>query len=217
MLSSRKSILYLAAFLGLLLLTPLKANASVIEDQAIGLINQERQKQNLQPLSYSENLYNASFAHNKTMVECSKKYGNSPCFTHTVTLLGEQTLLNRIKATGYKAQAVAENIAWGHTTAGGIIGAWMASSGHKANIMGNYKDVGCSYVSPYWTCDFGRPSVAAGSSATPTPTKVPSATPTKLPTPTVELVTPTNIAPTVPSSTGKPWWCVYAPTFNLCQ
>ncbi len=214
MLFSKKSILAAAFLLGLLFFTPIKVNASTIEDEAVSLINTERQKQNLSPVAYSEKLYKASLAHNNMMVECAKKYGNTSCFTHTVTLLNEQTLLNRIKATGYNAQAVAENIAWGYSTSGGIIGAWMASSGHRANITGNYKDIGCSYVAPYWTCDFGRSLSSQQPSSTPTPTKVAaSPTPTK-----ASSITPTLISPSIPVPTnGKPWWCSYAPTLSQCK
>ncbi len=203
MLFSKKSILAAAFFLGLLFFTPIKVNASTIEDEAISLINTERQKQNLSPVVYSEKLYKASLTHNTMMIDCAKKYGNNSCFTHTVTLLNEQTLLTRVKAAGYNAQAVAENIAWGYSTSGGIIGAWMASAGHRGNILGNYKDIGCSYVAPYWTCDFGR--TAQVTQVTPTPTKI--ITPT-----------PTMILPSIPTPTsGKPWWCSYAPTLSQCK
>jgi len=212
MLFSKKSILAAAFLLGLLFFTPIKVNASTIEDEAVSLINTERQKQNLPPVVSSDKLYKASLTHNNLMVDCAKQYGNNSCFTHTVTLLNEPTLLTRIKATGYNAQAVAENIAWGYSTSGGIIGAWMSSSGHRANIMGNYKEVGCSYVAPHWTCDFGR--TAQITQATPTPTKTTTPTPTK-----AISITPTIIvSPSIPLPTeGKPWWCSYAPTLSQCK
>lgn len=220
MLFSQKILLVLAACLGLIFFLPNKVNASLIEDEAINLMNSERQKQNLPSLTYSDKLYKASLSHNNLMAECAKKYGSSACFTHTVTQLNEKTLLNRIKDTGYNAQAVAENIAWGYSTSGGIVGAWMSSAGHKSNIMGNYKDVGCSYKAPYWTCDFGRISPTAGSSATPspTPTRALTATPTKTPASSPLATNVSTVTITQPPTpTGKPWWCAYAPSFKSCQ
>lgn len=214
--------------MGILFLSPIKANASTIEDEAISLINSERQKQNLPPVVYAEKLYKASLSHNNMMIECEKKHGNSSCFTHTVTLLNEPTLLTRVKATGYNAMAVSENIAWGYSTSGGIVGAWMGSSGHRGNILGNYKDVGCSYVAPYWTCDFGRTSQVAQPSQI--PTKFPSPSPTKSSSPTPTRIissTPTMVISSMPTPTkgqapltptsGKPWWCSYAPTLSQCR
>ena len=215
MLFPKKSILVLAAILSFLFLLPVRSDASFVEDDAIRLMNAERQKQNLSTLVHSDKLYQAALSHNKKMIDCTKSYGKNSCFTHTITLLNEQILLTRIKATGYNAVAVAENLAWGYSTAGGIVGAWMSSSGHRGNIMGNYKDVGCSYSSPYWTCDFGRTS----STTTQTPTRIPTVTPIPSPSsaPTVLVATPTSVIPSIPTPTSKPWWCVYAPQMNLCQ
>lgn len=221
MLFSQKSVLAVSILsLGLFLIAPVKANASTIEDQAVSLINTERQRQNLPPLNYSEKLYKASLGHNNVMSDCTKKYEKSTCFSHTVTILNEQTLLNRIKATGYSPQAVAENIAWGYSTSGGIVGAWMGSSGHRANILGNYKEVGCSYMSPYWTCDFGRSAITFGSSEMPTSPKASTSTPTmtQIITPTsISSPTPTTLMQTLVVPTGKQWWCIYVPSISTCQ
>ncbi len=211
-------VFFLILFAGLVV--PGKANASTTEDQTISLINIERQKQNLPTLSFSDKLYQAASAHNSLMNSCTAKYGRTSCFVHTVSLLGEASLLNRIKALGYSPQSVAENIAWNYTTAQSVVAAWMGSSGHRANILGNYKDIGCSYATPYWTCDFGA-SFVAGSSATPTPTKAVQETLT--PTPTVQVSPTLTITPTptiaVGGTTpdGKPWWCAYIPTFSMCR
>ena len=209
--------------------TSIEANAQTVEEQVETLINSERQKQNLPALLHNDNLFQASADHNKLISNCEKSFGRTACFTHTVTLLGEASLLNRIKATGYNPQGVAENIAWGHTSAVNAVSAWMASSGHRTNILGNYKDIGCDYLCPYWTCDFGR-SFTAGSSATPTltPTISPTLAPTRMPTPTrtptptltptpTKFPSPTVMSPFNPTPEGKPWWCAYMPSFNLCQ
>lgn len=69
-----------------------------------------------------------------------------------------------------------ENIAAGYTSASAVMTAWMASSGHRANILGSYTNIGVGHVtvagSPYgqyWVQVFATyPAVAA--SATPADT-----------------------------------------------
>jgi uncharacterized protein YkwD len=79
-------------------------------------------------------------------------------FSHTGS--GGSTFATRIRAQGYTAP-LAENIAWGYPTAAGVVSAWMASPGHRANIL-NCKakaaGVGVAYSAngtPYYTEDFG--------------------------------------------------------------
>jgi len=218
--------LSLLIIFGTIFLNPLKVESASYEEQVVVLINFERQKQNLQAFSFSEKLSQASLSHNNTMVTCSKTYGASTCLTHQVNQLSEPPFFERIKATGYNPKSASENIAWGHTNPALVVGAWIKSSGHRANILGNFKDVGCdfvdsqngSYKGMYWTCDFGV-SFSIGS-ITPAPTKnatLPS------PSPTIRLfATPafSNSSPTPTqsvSSSAKPWWCIYAPTYYLCK
>lgn len=223
------TILTLLVLLSIILLNPFKANASSYSDQAVNLINQERQKAGLMPFNNSDKLTQASSSHNSTMFSCSKTFGVTACFSHQVTQLGEPNFFDRIKATGYNPQSASENIAWGYTSPAYVVNAWMGSSGHKANILGNYKDIGCSYLDGlsgsyqgmYWTCDFGTSFIVQSASA-PTPTaQSPQSTPTPTPTKTQTLIvspTPTPYAfPTPTPQLSKPWWCVYIPDYPLCR
>lgn len=65
-----------------------------------------------------------------------------------------------IRAAGYTGGFLAENIAYGYKTPDAVMTGWIKSSGHYANIVGNYRDsgVGCAIDSrgrPWWTQDFG--------------------------------------------------------------
>lgn len=224
----------------------IKVSAATFEEDVVSLINSERQKQGLVKLNYSDKLFQASLKHNNIMFDCSKTYGVNSCFKHQVTLLNEESLLPRIQKTGYNPQAVAENIAWGYQTPASVVSGWMGSSGHRANILGNYKDIGCdyldalngSYQGKYWTCDFGRSFNSVSTTSTPTPTRTPTMTiqptsattktPTPIPTlrptsgqatPTISSNTPTP-TPTQSSSNPTPgsheWWCKYAPGSYFC-
>lgn len=77
----------------------------------------------------------------------------------------------RISDEGYGWRAIGENIAAGQTTPQAVIDAWKGSSGHRANMLGSWEDVGVGYeylandtgtvnYHHYWTMDFGTPSDA---------------------------------------------------------
>lgn len=75
------------------------------------------------------------------------------------------TLVNRVDATGYVANAWAENVAGGPTTVDAVMAGWLASAGHCANIMNStYRDFGAACArndaaayQRYWTQDFATP------------------------------------------------------------
>lgn len=43
-------------------------------------------------------------------------------------------------------RAAAENVAQGQPSASALHGAWMSSQGHRANILGDYTDIGIAYI-----------------------------------------------------------------------
>ena len=47
-----------------------------------------------------------------------------------------------------------ENVGNGTTSPQAIMTAWMNSTGHKANILGDYREIGVGYANLYWTQDF---------------------------------------------------------------
>jgi hypothetical protein len=61
----------------------------------------------------------------------------------------------------------AENVASGYSPAD-VVGAWMKSSGHRANILGDYTTIGIGYVNGYATQVFAKYPVS-----TPAPTVLP--------------------------------------------
>jgi uncharacterized protein YkwD len=80
-------------------------------------------------------------------------------FSHTGS--GGSTFVSRANAAGY-AEPSSENIAWGYRSAQDVVGGWMNSPGHRANIL-NCKStavgVGVVYAAngdPYYTQDFGN-------------------------------------------------------------
>ncbi|GGR05257.1 hypothetical protein GCM10008957_17740 [Deinococcus ruber] len=76
----------------------------------------------------------------------------------------------RIRASGYLPARDAENIAAGQLSPQEVVTAWLKSPGHCANIMGDYREIGVSYVHlegsrslDYWTQEFGTQGAVAGS------------------------------------------------------
>lgn len=64
---------------------------------------------------------------------------------------------DRLQATGYPRPG-AENVAFGQPTAASVVAAWMASSGHRRNILNcAYTAIGVGYDprGNYWTQNFG--------------------------------------------------------------
>lgn len=205
--------------------TSVNAQAINLQDQVVTLINGERSKNNLAAYTKSSALTTAAQNHNKTMYNCSLSHEFSSCFSHQVTVSNEEKLISRISSTGYNPKSVAENIAWGQTTAQQVVTAWMNSSGHKANILSpNYRNIGCSlldtangsYKGMWWTCNFGTSSNV---------NTAPSVSPEIKPSPSVKAsavpsvkasASPSPFVSSKPNS-RKPGWCKYIPNHRFCN
>jgi uncharacterized protein YkwD len=133
------------------------------------LVNAERAANGLRALSEESRLTSASAAYSRRMVA-------QQFFDHVAP--DGSTLVQRLTAVGYISDDVdwsaGENIAWGQgdlSTPRSIVAAWMASPGHRANILnGEYTQIGLglapgSPVDAGWgatyTTDFGSVSGAS--------------------------------------------------------
>ena len=90
------------------------------------LVNIERTKRELDPLSIDSQLDQAANFHNDEMVRAD---------TMSHQLPGEANLGERVSAKGYDWTRVAENVAAGYTTPEAVVEGWMNSPGHKENIL----------------------------------------------------------------------------------
>ncbi|MGH1564266.1 CAP domain-containing protein [Mumia sp. DW29H23] len=113
---------------------------------------------------------------------------------------------------------VGENVAYGYPTGAAMHAGWMGSSGHRANILGDYTDIGIAFLKANGTT-WGvqvfasypgsstrpaptSPTATATPKPSPSPTKPkatearPSATPSPSPRPTSPSVTPSATTPT---------------------
>ncbi len=72
------------------------------------------------------------------------------------------TVAVRVDRTGYEWSILAENVAYGYSDAATVMAGWMASDGHRRNILSPHVDlgVGLAYGADgraYWTQVFGTP------------------------------------------------------------
>jgi serralysin len=123
------------------------------QQQILSLVNIERSKAGLQPLTLNSQLNQAAQNHTNDMI--SKRY-----FSHTSP--SGSTMTSRVNAVGYRYSTIGENIAAGNATAAGTMTQWMNSPGHRANILNpNFKELGVGYgpsndqYRHYWTQVFG--------------------------------------------------------------
>lgn len=116
-----------------------------VEEEVVRLVNVERAKQGLSPLSIDWEL--ARVAKYKSQDMHDRNY-----FSHTSPTYGSP--FDMIKNFGISYKAAGENIAKGQKSAAQVVQAWMNSQGHRANIMStSYTHIGVGYVADghYWT------------------------------------------------------------------
>ncbi len=115
-----------------------ETTAEMTQAQAVlKLVNAERSKAGLQPLTLSEKLTNIAYTKAKDMAEKGYFSHNSPTYGSPFDML---------KQFGVSYSTAGENIAAGQKTAEEVMDSWMNSSGHKANILNkSYTQLGVGF------------------------------------------------------------------------
>lgn len=112
----------------------LGVSSNISSEELLLLTNQVRKNHGLSPLTLSTELSNAAWNKADDMFLQNYWAHNSP---------DGKTPWAFIKASGYNYVYAGENLARGFEDTEDVIGAWMASSTHKANILSqNYNEVG---------------------------------------------------------------------------
>ncbi len=136
------------------LTVPTMQGIKSLESQVVKLVNAERAKQGLQPLT--ENWQLSRVARYKSADMATKNY-----FSHTSPTYGSP--FRMMESFGIKYSSAGENIAYGQKTPQQVMTAWMNSPGHRSNIMSpSYSQIGVGYATnksgtAYWTQMFIRP------------------------------------------------------------
>lgn len=124
-----------------------EANVSAYAKQVVGIVNQERAKAGLSPLTLNTKVSKVAQAKAEDMK-------NNNYFSHTSPTYGSP--FDMMKQFGVSYSSAGENIAKGQKTPQSVMNAWMNSSGHKANIMSNsFEQIGVGYTTDskgntYW-------------------------------------------------------------------
>lgn len=118
------------------------------EERVAQLVNIEREKNGLQPLTFDSSISNVARAKSKDMADNNYFAHQSPTYGSAGDML---------RNFGINWSAWGENIASGQDTPEEVVNAWMNSEGHRANILSpNFGKIGVGYVTgtngtPYWT------------------------------------------------------------------
>ena len=116
------------------------------------LVNQERANAGLPPMKLVGGLSNAARYHADDMTH-DDYFEHDSYDRINGTLVKSCDWFQRIQA--YYPSPRAENIAWGYRTPESVMAGWMNSSGHRANILGDYREIGVGLIEWRWVQDFG--------------------------------------------------------------
>lgn len=123
-------------------------SVSAYESQVVNLVNAERSKQGLRPLSLDSELSRVARFKSQDMID--RRY-----FSHTSPTYGSPFTM--MKNFGIKYRSAGENIVGGQRSPQEVVNSWMNSSGHRANILSrDYTHIGVGYAKGgsyghYWT------------------------------------------------------------------
>ncbi|MBQ4509651.1 MAG: SafA/ExsA family spore coat assembly protein [Clostridia bacterium] len=115
------------------------------EKEVVRLVNIERSKNGLSPLTYDWEL--SRVARYKSQDMKDNNY-----FSHTSPTYGSP--FQMMKSFGISYKTAGENIAKGYKTPEAVVNGWMNSSGHRGNILNpTFTRIGVGYVNDghYWT------------------------------------------------------------------
>lgn len=126
--------------------TPVASTQSDYAARITELVNQERAKQGLSPVTLDARITKAAQVRaNETITSFSHTRPNGSSFSSV------------LKEAGISYRGCGENIAWGQKSPEAVMEAWMNSDGHRANILNpNYKYIGVGYAqsqngTKYWS------------------------------------------------------------------
>ena len=126
-------------------------------ERIITLTNAERVQAGLAPLSVNTSLVQAADVQSGNMARLNT-------MSHSLPGTATPDLADRAVAVGYQYSSMGENIAYNYADADAVVAGWMASPGHRANILNpKYTEIGVSIATsaagdPYYTQVFGSPA-----------------------------------------------------------
>jgi uncharacterized protein YkwD len=132
------------------------AAGAVITNSIADLTNVERARAGVSPLRVEGRLMKAAQLQAEQMASLGR-------MDHVLSGGTYPAPQDRLAAAGYRWRAFAENIAYGQRGPQDVTESWMASSGHRANMLnGAYTELGAGYAvddrgRSYFVQVFGKP------------------------------------------------------------
>lgn len=185
--------------------TVLAYSTSMSRGDLLNATNTFRVQNGLAPLELNGQLNNSAQSKAQHMVDNDYWAHNAPDGT-TPWYFFDQA--------GYNYSKAGENLAYGFNTSQDAVNGWIGSPGHRANMLGEYKDVGFGFVDGANYQGGPNTVVVAHYGATPAPAPAPApVAQATAPTPQASSpVTPPAPAPTTPAPTRQPAATTPAPT-----
>ena len=123
------------------------------ELEVLELVNAERANRGLQPINLSPTLMIAARFKSQSMYDIGY-------FSHTNPVYGHFANISR-QLFNYPVAGMGENLAFGQQTPQAVVAAWMASEGHRNNILNPaWTEMGVGFFNFYWTQKFGSADTA---------------------------------------------------------
>lgn len=120
--------------------------ASAMVNEVVDIVNQERSKAGLKPLSMDKEL-------SKMATDKAKDMAKNNYFDHNSPTYGSP--FDMMKQYDISFRTAGENIAEGQRSAKEVMKDWMNSSGHRKNIMSSsFTTIGVGYYNGYWVQEF---------------------------------------------------------------
>jgi uncharacterized protein YkwD len=134
-------------------LHPPARQVSPILSDVLNQVNAERSARGLAPMRYDDRLTLAAQRH-------SVDQAGRGQISHVGA--DGSTVEVRVDRVGYPWRSVAENVAYGYPDAGSVMAVWMASDGHRRNILSANTELGVGLAVgadglTYWTQVFASP------------------------------------------------------------
>jgi len=130
------------------------ATNTINEARVIELVNEQRAANGLPPMKLNTDLANAARYHAADMKQ-DDYFNHQTQDRSNGALVRVCSWSDRIKRYYTVYNGLAENIAYGYDSPESVMTGWMNSSGHRANILGNYREIGVGFFDNYWVQDFG--------------------------------------------------------------
>ncbi|MCR8995860.1 serine protease [Brevibacillus sp. 7WMA2] len=122
------------------------ADASAMVNEVVDIVNKERAKAGLKPLSMDTELAKMATDKAKDMADNNYFDHDSPTFGSPFNMMDQYKI---------SYQTAGENIAEGQRSAEEVMKDWMGSDGHRENIMNSsFTKIGVGYYNGYWVQEF---------------------------------------------------------------